>query len=637
MAQSQLDFDPLLPETSREYGRTTSLQSEPFDAHSQLRLSDFTGDPTGNPNLIPNNNNNNNNNNNTGNNGRDLNHYLPLYKAALKGDWVSAKKFIRSDHNAVNVEISSYKRTALHVAAGAGHSHFVKKLVKRMPPESLALKDNYNSDTALHLASVAGITDAAMVMVEKNNDLTQIQNRSGWTPLLLCAAYVAKEQKDMIQYLSTVTRDEEPCRPFSGSYGAQLICNITAAGLHDVALYLVQRYPALATARDQTGCSVLQVLAQKTSSFESGSRLGFWERRIYSSPGFKKVYLTRLAHIQAMELLKCICYQISLMSNHDILQFFLNSNILSTATKFGIVELVYECIQIFPDQIWFLPMGRSIFHIAVENRKEKIFNLMYGMSAQKKILASWRVESNNNILHLAAKIAPSPQLHIVSGAALQMQRELQWYKEVEKIVQPTYKELENENRETPRDVFTKEHKELLEKGEKWMKDTAQSCMVVATLIATVVFAAAFTVPGGNFSDSNNPDNGTPIFLHRNSFMWFVISDALGLFSSTTSVLMFLSILTSRYAEEDFLKSLPKRLMIGLATLFISIAAMMIAFTAALDIVLSRRLGWVSFPVAAIACLPVTLFALLQFPLLVEIVLSTYGPGIFHVEDKYKLD
>ncbi|KAI3950793.1 hypothetical protein MKW92_018626 [Papaver armeniacum] len=616
--------------------------------------------------------------------GKDFNYYLPLYRAALKGDWETAEQFLGNHPCALNAVITGYQRTALHVAASSGHLSFTLKLVALMDVGALALQDSYNGDTALHFAAVAGITEAAKAMITKNNNLTQIQNKNGWTALLLCASYVAKEQKDMIQYLCTETRNEEPSMPFSGIFGAQLLCNITGAGLHDVALYLVQKYPNLATARDQIGCTALNVLAQKASSFPSGSQLGFWESSIYSMiplqvddnrvncsyginmyrnyqvgsgdlsyrgawikflswtnlikvPGIKQIYLKKLAHIQAMELLKCICAKISLMSNNDILQFFWNSGILSTGAKYGIVELVVECIQTFPDQIWFIFGGRSIFHIAVEHRREKIFNLLYGMSAQKKILASWRVESDNNILHLAAKLAPSPQLHTVSGAALQMQRDLQWFKEVEKIVQPTYKELENQDRRTPRDVFTCEHKDLVEKGEKWMKDTAQSCMVVAALIATVVFAGAFTVPGGNISDGNNEKNGNPIFLHNNAFTWFVISDALGLFSSTTSVLMFLSILTSRYAEEDFLRSLPKRLIIGLGTLFISIAAMMIAFSAALSLVLKNKFQWASIPIALVACLPVTLFALLQFPLLVEIYLSTYGVGIFRADSKYKLD
>ncbi|KAF5944635.1 hypothetical protein HYC85_018712 [Camellia sinensis] len=132
-------------------------------------------------------------------------------------------------------------------------------------------------------------------------------------------------------------------------------------------------------------------------------------------------------------------------------------------------------------------------------------------------------------------------------------------------------------------LFNKEHKALMLEREKWIKDTASSCMVVVTLIAAVMFAAAFTVPGGN-----NNNTGQPILLTEKSFMIFAISDALELFSSTTSLLIFLSILTSHYAEENFLDSLPSKLILGLATLFISIATMMTSFCATLIIVLDGK-------------------------------------------------
>ncbi|KAJ0008168.1 hypothetical protein Pint_29124 [Pistacia integerrima] len=202
-----------------------------------------------------------------------------------------------------------------------------------------------------------------------------------------------------------------------------------------------------------------------------------------------------------------------------------------------------------------------------------------------------------------------------------MQRELQWFKAVESYVHPSLQEQRNGHGKTPREVFTKEHEKLVEKGEKWMKDTASSCSVVAALIITVVFAAAFTVPCGN------KENGTPIFLHNIAFIVFAISDALALFSSISSVLMFLAILTSRYSEDDFLKSLPKKLMVGLITLFFSIASMMVAFGATFYIVFSHPWKGVIIPIASVSCLPVILFAWLQFPLLVEIFSSTYWPTI----------
>lgn len=195
--------------------------------------------------------------------------------------------------------------------------------------------------------------------------------------------------------------------------------------------------------------------------------------------------------------------------------------------------------------------------------------------------------------------------------------------EVEKWDHPLHKEVKNQDGKTPWQLFREEHKPLLEEAKVWMKDTSNSCMLVATLIATVVFAASITVPGGN-----NQDKGFPLFLSDNTFMVFVVSDTLALFSSMVSLLMFLSILTAHYAEEDFLKKLPERIILGLASLFISIVTTMIAFGAALDLLLRERLKWVSIPIALLACVPVALFAGLQLPLFIQMILSTYGSCIY---------
>ena len=176
---------------------------------------------------------------------------------------------------------------------------------------------------------------------------------------------------------------------------------------------------------------------------------------------------------------------------------------------------------------------------------------------------------------------------------------------------------------TPRELFTENHKDMRKDGEQWMKDTATSCTVVGALIITIMFAAIFTVPGGN--DENN---GFPIFLNKKLFIVFIVSDALSLFSSSTSVLMFLGILTSRYAEKDFLESLPRKMIIGLSTLFFSIVAMMITFSAALFLMLHEQ-SWIFKPVICLASIPITLFVLMQFPLLVTMANSTYGPSIFN--------
>ncbi|GKV43626.1 hypothetical protein SLEP1_g50890 [Rubroshorea leprosula] len=186
--------------------------------------------------------------------------------------------------------------------------------------------------------------------------------------------------------------------------------------------------------------------------------------------------------------------------------------------------------------------------------------------------------------------------------------------EVEGLVGQYHKDAKNNNGETAYQVFAREHKGLLKEAEDWMKGLANSYIIVGALIITIMFAAAFTLPGGN-----NQNEGSP--------MLYIISDAISLFAATASVLIFLGFLTARYNMEDFHKSIPNKLMGGLSTLFISLAAMMVAFCSAIFLMLEDR-SWIIIPSVLLAGVPVSLFAWLQFPLLVEICVLTYRSPIF---------
>jgi hypothetical protein len=206
-------------------------------------------------------------------------------------------------------------------------------------------------------------------------------------------------------------------------------------------------------------------------------------------------------------------------------------------------------------------------------------------------------------------------------------------------VPPSYLTMKNSKGETPKDIFKKEHKDLQEKGEKWMKETANNCMLVATLIATVVFAATFTVPGGNNQEAGKPDTGKPLLLKSNWFTLFFISDTIALVFSSTSILIFLSILTSRYREDDFLKSIPLRLLSGLAALFISIAGMVSAFSATCFLVYYSKSAWAPTVITALATIPIILFVQAHFQLWVDTLHSTYWARFLfwsHIRRKRRL-
>ncbi|KAI3693576.1 hypothetical protein L1987_76523 [Smallanthus sonchifolius] len=70
-------------------------------------------------------------------------------------------------------------------------------------------------------------------------------------------------------------------------------------------------------------------------------------------------------------------------------------------------------------------------------------------------------------------------------------------------------------------------------------------------------------------------------------------------------------------------------------LFLSVTSLMVAFSAALYIVSGEENRWILIPIAALTCLPIASFVTLQFPLLVELVSSTYGRGIFGKQNDYE--
>ncbi|CAL5363353.1 unnamed protein product [Camellia sinensis] len=349
-------------------------------------------------------------------------------------------------------------------------------------------------------------------------------------------------------------------------------------------------------------------------------------------PAIKHVREIKLKHDEALELVKCLCKEIAKLDFSTAAWMFTPA--LAQATSSGIHEIVEEILSSYPDAISLkMENNQSIFQSAIVWRRENVFNLIYQLKECSHKFLSVPDRFGNNALHLAGCLGPQQHLSVrvsAAGAALQMQRELITV-EVEKFVLPQDKEYRNADGMTPAEVFTKTHKELVEAGERWMKDTATSCTIVAALIATVMFAAAITVPGGN-----NASRGVSIFSKQKAFVLFGLSDALALFASIASLLMFLSILTARYAEEDFLYSLPNRLIIGLVNLFLSISSTMTAFGATLYLMFGENRRWTLYPIVAFACIPVTLFVILLFPLLVVMYKSTYRPAIFGKQSDHML-
>ena len=80
-----------------------------------------------------------------------------------------------------------------------------------------------------------------------------------------------------------------------------------------------------------------------------------------------------------------------------------------------------------------------------------------------------------------------------------------------------------------------------------IKDSAGSLSIIAGLLATITFAAAFQVPGGF-----NGDSGSPVLLQRVAFQVFMVSDAIAVCSSMLVLFSSLWVMGSNKSYDSFI-------------------------------------------------------------------------------------
>ncbi|PWA65410.1 ankyrin repeat-containing domain, PGG domain protein [Artemisia annua] len=471
-----------------------------------------------------------------------------------------------------------------------------------MTRKQLELQNRF-LNTAFWIASATGNVNMARIMMEKNHRLQYIRGVK-YFPLSISAL---KGKYSTVKYLYEKS-DKMTGDPWTDEDRESVLVDCVERELFDVALQIVTDRPELAST-----VSLLKVLARKPDAF---------------APSEKNIVMRIIDPVQpaaeedtdAMKLLKIIWKHVCETKNLNEIKNILKrppepfKPILFVAAERGNTRFIAEVLRMYPDLMFDKNENRhTIFHIAVMNRHQGIYNLMYEIGGVNNDICLECDKEGNYMHHLVGKTSKEMTAKM-AGASLLMQRELLWFKEVEKIMPACLTEEKNIDDQTAYELFSKENEDLVSSGLKWMKD----CMVVATLIVTVAFAVAFTVPGGY-----RQETGFPFFINDTSFLVFVIADAISLFFSTIALLVFLGVLTSRHGQRDFLYSLPRKLMIGLLALFISVASMMVTFSSSFFVLYNQGLEWVPILIATFAAVPVIVFAVLQFPLLIDMFRSTY--------------
>ncbi|KAM1056509.1 hypothetical protein ACFX13_030651 [Malus domestica] len=175
---------------------------------------------------------------------------------------------------------------------------------------------------------------------------------------------------------------------------------------------LLQDYRTLARARKGDNKTALHAFARKCSEFSDQSTSGMGNRLMKTFkvlPGVKGPYKRNLKQTQALKLVKCLWKEMLKRDDNDKVMRLIRepSELLFDVAKIGTYEFLSVLIDSYPELLLeYDDNNRTIFHIAVLHRHASIFNLVHETGSIKDIIATFTDDENNNILHLAEKLAP---------------------------------------------------------------------------------------------------------------------------------------------------------------------------------------------------------------------------------------
>ncbi|XP_040995243.1 uncharacterized protein LOC121241516 [Juglans microcarpa x Juglans regia] len=421
--------------------------------------------------------------------------YKALLEAVQSGNWNDTKEFLEAHPAALTADILTRGGTVLHAAVEVEQEDIVDELVKMISEGDLR-KQDYFGDTALHRATIYGNQRMAECLITKNTSLVSITSNN--KPGLPVSLAMGLGHKELARYLYSQTPFEDLAR-----HGASLLFHCIYNRDLDMALDLMERCPRLAFASDGQYMSPLEALAVSTEAFESGDYgMVFWKQWIYNHRihdisfadlaiaadqfrlnvqnhgqenttgsvradlwrhlvsslfnllGFKRLYEIKLVRAKFQQLLDVMC-RASQRSpkDNDIL-----CRAMFSAIKRGNFEYVHHIIKANPDFLW-LADERNMFQWAVLHRQHRIFSLIYSLK-QMNVLVTAVDSSRNIMLHMAGMVIENTAIDSIRGAALQMQREVQWFQEVESICPPSHKEKLNKDKLTPRQLFRRDHQNM---------------------------------------------------------------------------------------------------------------------------------------------------------------------------------
>ncbi|KAK4408558.1 Ankyrin repeat-containing protein [Sesamum angolense] len=455
-------------------------------------------------------------------------------------------------------------------------------------------------DTPLHSAARAGNVDAVRDIIngaageEELRELLSKQNSAGETALYVAAEYGYFELvTEMIKHYDLVDAGIKARNGFDALHIA------AKQGDLEVVKVLMEAHPELSMTVDTTNATALHTAATQgrieivNFFLESESSLA----TIAKSNGKTALHSSaRNGHVKVVKALVGKDPGITIRTDKK------GQTALHMAAKGQNLEVVEELIRADPSTINMVDTkGNTVLHIATRKGRAQFVKMLLSQNETDTKVVN---RSNETAFDTAEKLGHSDiiailQEHGVLSARAIKPQSTNPARELKQTVSDIKHEVHNQLEHTRQ---TRKHvqgiaKRLNKMHTEGLNNAINSTTVVAVLIATVAFAAIFTVPGDYVINRRHIPPGLSLGEANISpqlpFLIFFVFDSVALFISLAVVVVQTSVVVIESKAKKQMMAIINKLM-WLACVLVSVAYLALSF-----IVVGKHERWLAIGVTII--------------------------------------
>ncbi|OMO71947.1 hypothetical protein CCACVL1_18009 [Corchorus capsularis] len=469
-------------------------------------------------------------------NQKNLKGDTPLHVAARLGSLGTAQVLVNCAKNTSTREIEAdeklvrmvnmEKDTALHEAARNGHVQIAELLIKEDP--ELALLTNDVGESPVFIAVDKKHVEIAKLILENAPEFSL----AGRNKMNALHAAVVRSQDEVIKLFSIMgTKLQNPLNYITNMsfkhyiyfcFGAS--SNIPQAALNNL-MY----------------GEFMKFLTEKCKSSLSGTDEYGWTPLHYA------------VHFGEVEICNMFLKYIDYSTAYIRIRDKAGMSLIHIAAREGERVILQILANRYPE-MWDLQdnNGQTVLHLAVAGGKLDSVKFILNYYLSNYGLLNQQDNKGNTALHLAImqidnrKIFEllikdtrnSITLKVASKGGLEsLEHAINKNGSKTRSIETTNLEQLQQQARTDKQVTNRKAGHMGPKRPSYeqIKGMASVNLLVTTLIATVSFAAGFTVPGGYTSDG--PDQGMAILSRKSAFRVFVITNALAFCLSSTSMFL----------------------------------------------------------------------------------------------------